>query len=86
MEIMRFTVTLQLLLRQNGLKVSNIGYFVYCTGKMDRQAFDKKIEFDINLIEHKGNDGLLTNSTDISTCIYRSVEQHDGLAGMEDVE
>ena len=46
----------QWLLRQNSLKVSDIGYFVYCTGKMDRQAFDKRIEFDVNLIEHQGND------------------------------
>ena len=46
----------QWLLRQNGLKVSDTGYFVYCTGKMDRQAFDKRIEFDINLIAYKGDD------------------------------
>jgi len=46
----------QWLVRQNGLKVSNTGYFVYCTGKMDRNAFDKRIDFDINLIEYKGND------------------------------
>lgn len=46
----------QWLLRQNGLIVSNTGYFVYCTGKMDREAFDKKIEFDVNLIEYVGDD------------------------------
>ena len=46
----------QWLLRQNGLPVSDIGYFVYCTGKMDREAFDGRIDFDVNLIEHKGND------------------------------
>lgn len=46
----------QWLLRQNGLPVSNTGYFVYCTGKMDRQAFDKRIEFDINLIAYEGSD------------------------------
>lgn len=46
----------QWLLRQNGYKVSDTGYFVYCTGKMDRQAFDKKLEFDVNLIAYKGND------------------------------
>ncbi len=46
----------QWLLRQNNLKVSSTGYFVYCTGKMDRKAFDKKIEFDINLIAYKGDD------------------------------
>lgn len=46
----------QWLLRQNGYKVSDTGYFVYCTGKMDREAFDKKLEFDVNLIAYKGND------------------------------
>ena len=46
----------QWLVRQNGLKVSNTGYFVYCTGKMDREAFDKRIDFDINLIAYEGND------------------------------
>jgi len=47
----------QWLLRQNGLKVSNTGYFVYCTGKLDREAFDKRIDFDVHLIDYEGNDG-----------------------------
>lgn len=46
----------QWLLRQQGLTVSNTGYFVYCTGKLDRAAFDKKIEFDIVLIPYTGDD------------------------------
>lgn len=46
----------QWLLRQNGLKVSNTGYFVYCTGKLDRKSFDKRIDFDVHLISYKGND------------------------------
>ncbi len=46
----------QWLLRRNNLPVSKTGYFVYCTGKLDRQAFDKKIEFDINLISYAGED------------------------------
>lgn len=46
----------QWLLRQNGLKVSNTGYFVYCTGKLDRKAFDKRIDFDVHLIPYEGND------------------------------
>ncbi len=46
----------QWILRKNKLKVSNTGYFVYCTGKYDQQAFDKKIEFDIKLISHDGDD------------------------------
>ncbi len=47
----------QWLLRKNGFKVSDIGYFVYCNGITDREAFDAKLEFDITLIEYKGDDG-----------------------------
>jgi CRISPR/Cas system-associated exonuclease Cas4 (RecB family) len=46
----------QWLLRQNGYKVSDTGYFVYCNGQTDRKAFDGKLEFDITLIPYKGND------------------------------
>ncbi len=46
----------QWLLRCNGLPVSNTGYFVYCNGRTDVEAFDGKIEFDITLIPHKGSD------------------------------
>lgn len=46
----------QWLVRHNGLKVSDTGYFVYCTGKLDRPAFDKRIDFDIHLIPYTGND------------------------------
>ena len=46
----------QWLVRRNGLPVSDTGYFVYCTGKMDRQAFDKRIDFDVNLIAYTGSD------------------------------
>ncbi len=46
----------QWLLRQNGLPVSDTGYFVYCTGRPDEKAFDGKVEFDVHLIEHIGKD------------------------------
>ena len=46
----------QWLLRQNGYKVSNTGYFVYCNGQTDRKAFDGKLEFDVTLIPYRGND------------------------------
>ena len=46
----------QWLLRNNNLKVSNTGYFVYCNGQTDREAFDAKLEFDISLIPYKGDD------------------------------
>lgn len=45
----------QWLLRQNGFKVSDTGYFVYANGKRDRKAFDAKLEFDIKLIPYTGN-------------------------------
>jgi len=46
----------QWLLRQNGYKVSNTGYFVYCTGRLDREAFDGRLEFHVKLISYKGSD------------------------------
>ncbi len=46
----------QWLLRQNGHKVSSTGYFVYCNGITDKEAFDGKLEFDITLIPHQGKD------------------------------
>lgn len=46
----------QWLLRRNDLKVSDTGYFVYCTGKADQEAFDKTIEFDVVLIPYTGKD------------------------------
>lgn len=45
----------QWLLRQNGYKVSDVGYFVYCNGITDRKAFDAKLEFDVTLIPYKGD-------------------------------
>lgn len=46
----------QWLLRKNSLKVSDTGYFVYCNGCTDRDIFDCKLDFDLTLIAHKGND------------------------------
>lgn len=64
----------QWLLRQNGLKVSKTGYFVYCTGKMDRQAFDKRIEFDINLIPYKGDDSWVEKTLfEIKDCLEKDI-------------
>jgi hypothetical protein len=44
----------QWLLRENGFKVSSTGYFVYCNGKRDREAFDAKLEFDISILPYTG--------------------------------
>lgn len=46
----------QWLLRKNGYRVSNTGYFVYCNGKLDNEAFDARLEFDVTLIPYTGSD------------------------------
>jgi len=45
----------QWLLKKNGYNVSDTGYFVYCNGITDKKAFDGKLEFDITLIDYKGD-------------------------------
>ena len=60
----------QWLLRQNGYKVSDTGYFVYCNGKTDRKAFDAKLEFDITLIAYKGDSSWVEKTlTNIHKCL-----------------
>ncbi len=46
----------QWLLRQNGLKVSDTGYWVYCNADKDRKAFDGRLEFELTLLSYKGSD------------------------------
>ncbi len=46
----------QWLFRQNGFNVADVGYFVFVNGKSDREAFDGKLEFDVMLLSHKGDD------------------------------
>lgn len=45
----------QWLFRKNGYKVSDTGYFVYCNGNADNEAFDGKLEFDVKIIPYKGD-------------------------------
>ncbi len=46
----------QWLLRHNGLRVSDVGYFVYCTGQPDNARFDAHVDFDMHIIPYKGDD------------------------------
>jgi len=60
----------QWLLRQNGYKVSDTGYFVYCNGKADKEAFDAKLEFDVTLIPYTGSDHWVKSKIDeIHECL-----------------
>ncbi len=46
----------QWLFRRNDFKVSSTGYFVYCNGRADGNAFNAKLEFDIKLLPYEGDD------------------------------
>jgi len=60
----------QWLLRQNGYKVSDTGYFVYCNGKADRESFDGKLDFDVTLIPYTGNDDWVEKTIkEIHNCL-----------------
>lgn len=47
------------LLRQNGFKVSDTGYFVYTNGRMDRDGFFDKVEFSTKVIPYTGSDAWI---------------------------
>ena len=49
----------QYLLRNNGFKVSDTGYFVYCNGIRQKERFDEKLDFEIYLLDYTGNDGWI---------------------------
>lgn len=60
----------QWLLRQNGLDVSNTGYWVYCNADKDKKAFDGKLEFEITLIAYEGKDNWIESIlSDIKACL-----------------
>jgi len=46
----------QWLLRNNGLTVSPIGYFVYANAGKDKEMFDNRLDFEVTLISYTGND------------------------------
>lgn len=49
----------QWLLRNNGLTVSNTGYFVYVNGRTDVDTFDGKLEFDMKILPYTGDDSWI---------------------------
>jgi CRISPR/Cas system-associated exonuclease Cas4 (RecB family) len=60
----------QWLLRKNGFKVSNTGYFVYVNGRTDREAFDGKLEFDVKIIPYEGKDSWIEKTIEtIHKCL-----------------
>ena len=60
----------QWLFRNNGFAVADTGYFVYCNGTTDREAFDGKLEFDISVLPYSGNTRWIEPTLEeIRTCL-----------------
>src|SRR3989344_5807731 len=60
----------QWLFRKNGFKVSSTGYFVYCNGITDKEAFDGKLEFDVKIIPYIGDDSWVEKTIlDVYKCL-----------------
>ncbi len=60
----------QWLLRNNGLPVSDTGYFVYCNGRTFNKMFNARLEFDVTLIPHKGDTSWVEKALfDIKKCL-----------------
>lgn len=70
----------QWLFRKNGYKVSKTGYFVYCNGDTDKEAFDGKLEFNIKIISYEGDDSWV-ESTVLSAikCLNSDTLPNSGL-------
>jgi len=59
----------QWLLRQNGLKVSNKGWFVYCNG-IKEGTFNNQLDFNVTLLDYDGNtDWIEPTIQNIKKCL-----------------
>lgn len=69
----------QWLVRGNGYKVSNTGYFIYCNGKVDAEKFDGKLEFTLTLIPYEGDDSWVSSTIkDIHKCLNSDTISESG--------
>jgi CRISPR/Cas system-associated exonuclease Cas4 (RecB family) len=60
----------QWLLRQNGFKVSPVGYFVYTNARIDLDGFNDHLEFRTKVIAYEGSDAWLENTLkQIKSCL-----------------
>lgn len=64
----------QWLFRKNGFKVSQRGYFVYCNGILDREAFEGRLDFSIDFLPYDADDSWVEQSLkDIYACLQSEV-------------
>lgn len=62
----------QWLLRQNGFKVNDTGYFVYTNGRLDLDGFNDRVEFHTKVIGYNGDDSW------VEPTIYKMKECIEG--------
>lgn len=75
----------QWLLRQNGFKVSDTGYFVYTNGRMDLDGFYDRVEFRTKIIPHTGStDWIEQTILDMKACMESDKIPPVGKSGMGD--
>ncbi len=46
----------QWIFRKSGFRVNDTGYFVFANAQKGRDKFDGKLEFELSILAHKGND------------------------------
>lgn len=62
--------TYQFLFRKNGFEVDPVGYFVYCNGILDAEAFNGKLDFRIKLIPYHGDDSWIPGAIErLKNCL-----------------
>ena len=68
----------QYLLRNNGFKVSDTGYFVYCNGLKQKDRFDEKLDFKISLLDYSGDDTWIESTllNLVNTLNYEDIPNH----------
>ena len=60
----------QWLLRNNGLKIANQGWFVYCNGRKDLDGFNNHLEFVVKMLPYEGNTSWIDKTLDrIKRCL-----------------
>lgn len=63
----------QWIFRQKGFSVSDIGYFVFANASKDRPKFDGRLEFELSIVEHKGDDSWVEDTLfDIKECLLKN--------------
>lgn len=60
----------QWIFRKLGFRVSDQGYFVFANATKDRADFDGRLEFDMTIVGHKGDDSWVSGVlSKIKTCL-----------------